>query len=259
MSLIIPKVIHYCWFGGNPLPKEALDCIASWKKFLPDYEIKEWNESNFDVNCCPYVKGAYEQKKYAFVSDYARFQVLYDEGGIYFDVDVEVIRNMDHIIEKGSFMGFEKSLATHGENSTGVLGVAAGLGIGSVAKQPFFQEVLNFYREKDSFNMNDGTVVTYITELFAKHGLKNEHRIQQVAGFTIYPADYFCPMDFTTGLIELTENTVSIHHYSCSWIDKTLLFYRLHIIKNKMIKIFGPKFVFGAIDIWNKLKAKIKG
>ena len=115
---MIPKIIHYCWFGGNPLPKDAQECLSSWKKYLPDYEIKVWNESNFDVNCCPYVKGAYEQRKFAFVSDYARFWVLYKEGGLYFDTDVEVIRNVDHIIAAGNFMGIEKSLATQKPDSS---------------------------------------------------------------------------------------------------------------------------------------------
>ena len=91
---MIPKVIHYCWFGGNPLPESAQKCIASWRKFLPDYEIKEWNESNFDVNAIPYTAQAYAAKKYAFVSDYARFSILYDNGGLYFDTDVEVIRRV---------------------------------------------------------------------------------------------------------------------------------------------------------------------
>ena len=104
---MIPKIIHYCWFGRNPLPESAQKCIASWKKFLPDYEIKEWNEDNFDVNIIPYTKEAYEAKKYAFVSDYARFWILYKYGGLYFDTDVEVIKPMDDIIERGPFMGIE--------------------------------------------------------------------------------------------------------------------------------------------------------
>lgn len=104
---MIPKIIHYCWFGRGPLPELAQKCIASWKKYLPDYEIKEWNEDNFDVNIIPYTAEAYQAKKYAFVSDYARFWILYQYGGIYFDTDVEVIRPMDDIISKGNFMGFE--------------------------------------------------------------------------------------------------------------------------------------------------------
>ena len=104
---MIPKIIHYCWFGGNPLPELAIKCIESWKKYLPDYEIKEWNESNFDINCCAYVREAYEAKKWAFVSDYARFWILYQHGGLYFDTDVELIKSIDDLIVKGAFMGCE--------------------------------------------------------------------------------------------------------------------------------------------------------
>ena len=104
---MIPKVIHYCWFGHHPLSPLAKKCMKSWKRYFPDYEIKEWNERNFDVNIIPYVKEAYEAKRYAFVSDYARFWILYRYGGIYFDTDVEVIRPMTDIIERGAFMGCE--------------------------------------------------------------------------------------------------------------------------------------------------------
>ena len=124
---MIPKVIHYCWFGGNPLPASAKKCIASWRKYLPDYEIKEWNESNFDVNIIPYTAEAYKAKKYAFVSDYARFWIFYKYGGLYFDTDVEVIKNMDDIIAKGPFMGCENEAKA---GATPVqLGVAPGLGL----------------------------------------------------------------------------------------------------------------------------------
>ncbi|MDE6612292.1 MAG: glycosyl transferase, partial [Muribaculaceae bacterium] len=104
---MIPKTIHYCWFGRNPLPESALKCIASWRKYFPDYQIIEWNEDNFDVNAIPYTAQAYAAKKYAFVSDYARFKILYDHGGLYFDTDVEVIKPFDDILERGAFMGFE--------------------------------------------------------------------------------------------------------------------------------------------------------
>ena len=119
---MIPKVIHYCWFGGNPLPASAKKCIASWRKYLPDYEIKEWNESNFDVNIIPYTAEAYKAKKYAFVSDYARFWILYKYGGLYFDTDVEVIKNMDDIIAKGAFMGCENEAKPGGGHAP--IGVA---------------------------------------------------------------------------------------------------------------------------------------
>ena len=119
---MIPKTIHYCWFGRKPLPDLALKCIASWKKFLPDYEIKEWTEDNFNVNEIPYTTQAYQQKKYAFVSDYARFKIMYEHGGIYFDTDVEVIKSLDDIIDKGSFWGLEEDCLT------GKFACAPGLG-----------------------------------------------------------------------------------------------------------------------------------
>lgn len=127
---MIPKIIHYCWFGRNPLPPEAEKCIASWRKYLPDYEIKEWNEDNFDVNIIPYTAEAYEVEKYAFVSDYARFWILYKYGGVYFDTDVEVIRPMDDILAKGNFMGFETDPDGKIRN---VMSVNPGLGLGVVS------------------------------------------------------------------------------------------------------------------------------
>lgn len=240
---MIPKVIHYCWFGGNSLPEDALFCISSWKKYLPGYEIKEWNEGNFDVNCCPYVKEAYEAKKYAFVSDYARFYVLHREGGLYFDTDVEVIKNMDDIVACGNFMGFEKSLATRDSHSEARLGVNPGLGLGCEPNMPFTKAILDFYEAKEYFAVEDGTVVDYTTEMFRKHGFKENHSLQKIADFIVYPADYFCPMDSTTGITTITENTVSIHHYSSSWIDHNTMSWHLHLLKNKLISIFGDKWV----------------
>lgn len=251
---MIPKIIHYCWFGGNPLPKDAQKCLASWKKYLPDYQIKVWNESNFDVNCCPYVKGAYEQRKFAFVSDYARFWVLYKEGGVYFDTDVEVIKNMDHIISAGNFMGIEKSFATQNPESGEMIGVNAGLGMGCEPNSPFLKEMLELYESKPSFTFDEGTIVHHTTWTLQKYGFVNEHKFQDVAGFKIYPADYFCPMDSTTGLIDQTENTVSVHHYSCSWVNQKTIGFQLHLLKNKLIKLLGPKFVMKVAGIFSRSK-----
>ena len=126
---MIPKVIHYCWFGHNPLPESAVKCINSWRKFMPDYEIKEWNEDNFDVNAIPYTAEAYQMKKYAFVSDYARFWILYQYGGLYFDTDVELIKPIDDIVEKGPFMGIEETCKIIPVNLVGYPLVNPGLGI----------------------------------------------------------------------------------------------------------------------------------
>lgn len=225
---MIPKVIHYCWFGRNPLPPLAKECIASWKKFLPDYEIKEWNEDNFDVNIIPYTAEAYKQKKYAFVSDYARFWILYHYGGLYFDTDVEIIRPMDDIIEKGAFMGFE--LDPDGENSPlkyapkYAFSVALGLGFGMEKSHPFLMKMLNVYK-KLRFEKPDGspyyrTIVSYTTEGLMEYGLENVKGIQTVCGVTIYPSEYFAPLNVVTHKLKITENTRTIHRYMASWEEK---------------------------------------
>lgn len=212
----IPKVIHYCWFGGNPLPELAIKCIESWKKYCPDYEIKEWNESNFDINSCDYIKEAYEAKKWAFVSDYARFWILYYEGGLYFDTDVELIRSIDDIIERGNFMACEKAMNVEvGTN------IAPGLGIAANPGLEIYREILDFY-EKKHFLREDGnidvtTIVKYTTDILKKYGFESKNEIQLVADIYIYPPEYFCPKDYQTEKINITENTRAIHHYSESW------------------------------------------
>lgn len=216
----IPKIIHYCWFGGKPLPQNAKKCIESWRKYLPDYEIREWNESNFDVNINSYTSEAYKNKKYAFVSDYARFWILYKYGGLYFDTDVEIIKNMDCIVSKGPFMGCE-SIANK-EASPSELGVAPGLGLGVNSKHSLYRDILITYEHKH-FLLPDGsfsgeTVVTIITEILCKKGLKNANEPQEIEGIWIYPKDYFCPKDYRTGTLSITKNTFSIHHYDASWL-----------------------------------------
>lgn len=216
---MIPKIIHYCWFGHNPLPPLAIKCIESWKKFLPDYEIKEWNEDNFDVNIIPYTKEAYEAKKYAFVSDYARFWILYKYGGLYFDTDVEIIKPLDDIVAKGPFMGCENEADI--EEGATALAVAPGLGLGVNPGLDLYKEILNLYASlrfvDEKGNLNLKTVVNYTTELLCKHGLQNFSTTQYIAGIYIYPVDYFCPISVKDGKLRITSNTRTIHHYAQSW------------------------------------------
>lgn len=217
---MIPKIIHYCWFGGNPLPASAQKCIASWRKYLPDYEIKEWNESNFDVNIIPYTAEAYKAKKYAFVSDYARFWILYKYGGLYFDTDVEVIKNMDDIIAKGPFMGCEneaKAGATPAQ-----LGVAPGLGLGVNPGLDLYGEILGIYKDMH-YILPDGTfsfetIVDITTKILCTKGLVNSTCIQYIEEIYVYPKDYFCPIDYKTSICNITSNTRTIHHYSATWL-----------------------------------------
>ncbi len=216
---MIPKTIHYCWFGGKPLPEDARRCIDSWEKFFPDYEIKRWDESNFDVTACAYTKEAYEAKNWAFVSDYARFWILYHEGGLYFDTDVEVIRDFTPILEQGAFMGCESNDVEKAEQ----LKVAPGLGLGAEAGLPLYKEILTCY-ENARYYRKDGSrdpesVVYKTTRILESHGFDpRSTNIQCLAGVTVYPQEYFGPMDYQTGKLRITENTYSIHHYTASWL-----------------------------------------
>lgn len=214
----IPKIIHYCWFGRKPLPEMAIKCISSWKKHFPDYEIKEWNEDNFDINIVPYTTEAYSANKYAFVSDYARLYILYKYGGLYFDTDVEVIRNMDHIVHEGPFMGYEHDPIV-ADNKFGE--VALGLGLGVPSEYPLIKQILDYYNTIHFINpdgsFSNDTIVTITTNLLKKQGLKVLDGIQVIQGIHIYPKEFFCPKDYITGKLHITDNTISIHHYGASW------------------------------------------
>lgn len=252
---MIPKIIHYCWFGGNPLPPLALECIASWKKYLPDYEIKQWDESNFDVNMIPYTAEAYKQKKYAFVSDYARFWILYRYGGLYFDTDVEVIKPLDDIISRGSFMGFE--VDPDGDNTPGryaprfCFAVNPGVGFGMEIAHPFMREMLDLYSEL-TFEVPPTdiawykTIVAYTTEMLCKEGLKNTKGIQNVNGIKVYPHDFFSPINMISGRLHITENTRSIHRFMGSWGKKK------KSLKDYIRDLF-PEYLF---IVNNKLKRR---
>ena len=233
---MIPKIIHYCWFGHNPLPELAQKCIASWKKYLPNYEIKEWNENNFDVNIIPYTAEAYTQGKYAFVSDYARFWILYKYGGIYFDTDVEVIRPINDIIDRGNFMGFETDpqpevevYASEASINPGLgLGVAPGLGLGVAPGLGLIKKMMDYYDGQHFKFVSGGigqlTIVHITTDLLLKAGLKRQQGIQKVDDVWIYPAEYFCPINLKTGRIHVKANTRTIHHYAGTWQDKHFSF-----------------------------------
>ena len=227
---MIPKKIHYCWFGGKPLPEMAIKCIESWRQLLPDYEIKQWDESNFDVNMIPYTAEAYKAKKYAFVSDFARFWILYNYGGLYFDTDVQLIKGIDDIVERGPFMGCERDGGDKADTNVRRPSVAPGLGLAANPGLGLYGELLTLYKGLHFINPNGSynqkTIVAYTTEVLFKHGLKDIADIQECAGVWIYPKEYFCPLDFMTNELSITSNTRSIHLYSASWITSSQLMYK---------------------------------
>lgn len=213
---MIPLKIHYCWFGHKPLPDLAKKCIASWKKYLPEHQIIEWNEDNFDINQIPYTAQAYKCKKYAFVSDFARFKIMYEYGGIYFDTDVEVIKSMDDILAKGPFFGIEAS----NKNSL----CAPGLGFACYPKQDLCKEMLNYYENtnfiRSNGDMNLKTVVHIFSEILQKRDICPSTKLTKYNGVYFYPPEYFCPINYYTGEQKFTSNTHTIHHYAASWKSK---------------------------------------
>ena len=225
---MIPKKIHYCWFGGNAKSKLAKKCIDSWKKYCPDYEIIEWNESNFDVTQNNYLKFCYENKKWAFLSDMARLMIVYSEGGIYFDTDVEMIKNMDSMLGCGAFFGFENRK-----------NIATGLGFGAEAHHPVIKDMLKPYEELQMSKDLSYPLVTcpqLNTAVLKTWGLQLTGDKQYLKDMIILPADYMNPYDDPTGMLKKTENTLTIHWYSKSWLD------RKSIVKSKITRPFHRIF-----------------
>lgn len=210
---MIPKIIHYCWFGGKPLPDKVKEYIETWKKNLPGYSIKQWDESNFDLESSPiYVKQALERKKWAYVTDFVRLNALVNEGGIYLDTDVEVLSSFDKFLEHEAFSCFENEV----EVSTAILGCEKG--------HPLFKEFLETYYDR-KFILDDGTMdlttnVVILTGLCKKYGLVSNNNLQTVGGLTVYPKEYFSPKSYETGEIHKTKNTVAIHNFAGTWQSK---------------------------------------
>ncbi|MBN1043577.1 glycosyl transferase [Clostridium botulinum] len=232
---MIPKKIHYCWFGKNKIPEFNKKCIESWKEYCPDYEIIEWNEDNFDISCNQYVKEAYEAKKYAFVTDYVRLYAIYHHGGVYMDTDVEVLKCLDKFLRHGAFTGCENNEFC----VTGTMGAEKG--------NVWIKQLLNQYKEK-KFILPNGKInimpntetITKLTSEQYSWVCENKYQILK-DGVHIYPHDFFCAKDWRTGTITITENTYTVHNFSASWITekerKTTK--RKKFIKDIIIKFIG--------------------
>lgn len=245
---MIPKIIHYCWFGGKDLPEEVQKCIESWRKFAPDYEIKRWDESNFDVNANTYTKEAYDHKKYAFVSDVARLYVVAKYGGFYLDTDVELIKSLDELRKYDAVMGIE----------TGKTNVSTGLGFGAIPNHPVIIKNINMYENRSFINPKSGkldltTCITItkqaLAQMFPPFEVTNEPVTLSVPEtslkFTILPIEYLCPYNMATGKTNITDRTISIHHYDATWKSKKDKFLRLKI---KIRQLLGDR-------IYDKIKS----
>lgn len=247
---MIPKIIHYCWVGNAPKPKSVLYCIESWKKFCPDYEIREWNESNYDFNKNLYMKQAYEAKKWGFVPDYARLDIVYEHGGIYLDTDVELIKSFDEIINQKAFMGFENT-------GDGEFFVNCGHGFGAEPHHEIIKaardlyENAQFLNEDKTYNMLPSP--HYTTQTLKKYGLVQENRDQKLPNMMVYASDVLCPKNFRTGEIHKSERTVSIHHFTASWMDERIKeeLKRQQRLEKRLGKKATQKYLF-LESVWKK-------
>lgn len=222
---MIPKIIHYCWFGGKKLPRDVKKCIKSWKKYCPEYKIIEWNENNTSIEECEFASAAYNNKEWAFVSDYVRLKVVYDYGGIYLDTDVELLKNIDFLLEEKCFL------------ATDQLGkrIATGLGFGAEKNNPLIKEMLEVYYYT-SFDVNKKREIQcpiLNTNVIKKYGFEFSTDIRKYSGATVYPPKYFDPLGTGNSQDLLGKDTVSIHHYSASWTSGR------QRLKRKFVNLLG--------------------
>lgn len=238
---MIPKIIHYCWFGGKEKPNKIQKCIDTWKKILSDYTFMEWNETNFDINEFLYTKDAYDAKKYAFVSDVARVKALYEYGGIYLDTDVVVYKSFDKILNNACVFGFEQ------ENYIATSFMACEKNHALMCQFYEMYRNLNFYSENGE--IIEGTNVSKLTRLLEEKGLIRNNQYQVLEDIVIYPQEYFSPYDYSNCIKQNTENTICEHLYFVSWMSSKTRFNK--VVKKILVKFIGKNGI-------EKLRKKIK-
>ena len=225
----IPQTIHYCWFGKNEKPDIVLKCIESWKKYMPEYTIVEWNEDNYDINKDFFLKEAYQSKKWAFVSDYARFDIINEYGGIYVDTDVEFLKTIpNEMLEDEAFTGFEFA----GKISPGLIYAA-------IPDFKITKEILNEYKKMHFENSNDQKYITVnmvTTEVLERYSSLNPNIIQVIEGLRIYPSEYFCGYDQDVKEYSITNQTICVHHYAGTW-KRNRMSQKMKMLVKKMIGV----------------------
>ena len=207
---VIPKQIHYCWFGRGKKSDKEKKYIEGWREKCPEFEIIEWNEDNYDISKCKYIQEAYEHGKWAFVSDYARLDILSKQGGFYFDTDVEILKDISDLRYHKAFVGVEAAG-----------GIATGLGCGFVKNFPILKEIMLQYENTLFIDKNGNEILNvnanFESKIFRKYGYRKSDNFQMVGGVAVYPAEFFSPLIVGTQYLNITENTYSIHHYHYSW------------------------------------------
>lgn len=244
---MVPKIIHYCWFGRGQMPELAQKCIASWHKYLPEYEYKLWNEDSFDINSVPYVKEAYEARKFAFITDYIRLWALNKFGGVYMDTDVEILRPLDEFLKLPAFTGYEAS-----SSMAPVTGLMA-----SAANGVWVKEQLAYYDGRH-FKNPDGTLdltpnTVPIANIMASNGFVIDGKYGVYKNdMHVFPVDYFCPLT-STRVLKLTSNTACIHHFAGSWVERT----RWQKFKNWFFdKVVGRKLTDKLVQVKRRMVRK---
>lgn len=242
---MIPKTIHYCWLGGAKKTKLAKKCIKSWKKYCPDYKIVEWNESNLDISSMPlYTRQAYEQKKWGFVPDYIRCKIVHDNGGFYFDTDVQIVKSLNSLLDNNAVFGFED-----------IGRINLGHGFGAQKGANILREIMAQY-ENRSFLLEDGSIdytpsPEINSQIFIDKGMAKNNERQIIDNCLILPTEYFCPKSYQTGITTVTSNTLSIHHFDGSWHDKQA--------KKRKLKRWHKQKIKWFINLFYKLFCKIFG
>lgn len=259
---MIPKIIHFCWMSDDRYPSMINKCIDSWKTVMPDYQIIKWDTSNFDISLFPYAEQAMSVNKYAFVSDIVRLYSLYQIGGIYLDSDIQVYKRFDSLLKNKAFTGFED------ENNIGVWLLA------SEPHNPIFKEMLDCYKGKN-FILPDGTMdmtpnPQILAPIFVRHGLKLNNTYQKLDNITVYPTEYFCPLDYTTGSMNRTDNTYCIHLFNGAWMPSDAkhqeelcrnYYAKMHFIPFKWVRkklaVTGAvAMVYGISEVINRARKK---
>ncbi len=224
---MIPKIIHYCWFGEREKPENVVRMIEGWKKKLPDYTFMEWNDTNFNVNELRYTQSAYNQKKYAFVSDVARLKALSLYGGIYMDTDVEVIRSFDDILDHRCILGMEE------RNFIATSFIAA------EPDFPLINDFIGSYSKLEFDSKSAETNVQKLTKIMVSKGFVQKNEMQQIGDITVFPREYFSPYDYINCIDMRTENTYCVHHFSVTWMPRSIKIKKA--LKKAVGKLLGKK------------------